>query len=90
VAHWSGRALAKALGISLRAVQRIWLANRLQPSASVPSGLSDPVLAAKAEDIVGLYMDLPCHPVVCRSTKGGAASPSESAHWSIKRQEQQS
>ena len=28
--HWTGRAMAKAVGISLRAVQRIWEANRLQ------------------------------------------------------------
>src|ERR1700732_3998400 len=29
--HWTGRAMAKAVGISLRAVQRLWEANRLQP-----------------------------------------------------------
>ncbi len=29
--HWTGRAVAKAAGISLRAVQRIWEAHRLQP-----------------------------------------------------------
>ncbi len=29
--HWTGRAMAKAVGISLRAVQRIWEANGLQP-----------------------------------------------------------
>jgi transposase len=29
--HWTGRALAKAVGISLRSVQRIWEAHRLQP-----------------------------------------------------------
>ena len=29
--HWTGRAMAKAVGISLRAVQRLWDAHRLQP-----------------------------------------------------------
>jgi transposase len=31
VTHWTGRAVARAVGISLRAVQRIWDAHRLQP-----------------------------------------------------------
>ncbi len=29
--HWAGRAMAKAAGISLGSVQRIWAAQRLQP-----------------------------------------------------------
>ena len=29
--HWTGRAMAKAVGVSLRAVQRLWDAHRLQP-----------------------------------------------------------
>jgi transposase len=29
--HWTGRAVAKVAGVSLRAVQRIWEAHRLQP-----------------------------------------------------------
>ena len=29
--HWTGRAMAKASGISLRSVQRIWEAHQLQP-----------------------------------------------------------
>jgi hypothetical protein len=29
--HWTGRAMATASGISLRSVQRIWAAHRLQP-----------------------------------------------------------
>ncbi len=29
--HWTGRAMAKAVGISLRSVQRIWQAHQLQP-----------------------------------------------------------
>lgn len=29
--HWTGRTMAAAAGISLRSVQRIWVAHRLQP-----------------------------------------------------------
>jgi hypothetical protein len=29
--HWMGRAMAKAVAVSLRAVQRLWDAHRLQP-----------------------------------------------------------
>ena len=29
--HWTGSAMAKAVGVSLRAVQRLWQAHRLQP-----------------------------------------------------------
>ena len=65
VTHWTGRAVAKAVGISLRAVQRIWEANRLQPHRlRTFKRSSDPAFAAKVEDIVGLYMDPPCHAVV--------------------------
>src|SRR4029077_17998584 len=29
--HWTGRAMSKAVGVSLRAVKRLWEAHRLQP-----------------------------------------------------------
>jgi transposase len=65
VTHWTGRAMAKAVGISLRAVQRIWQASRLQPHRLRTFKRSnDPAFASKVEDIVGLYMDPPCHAVV--------------------------
>jgi transposase len=65
VTHWTGRAVAKAVGISLRAVQRIWEASRLQPHRLRTFKRStDPAFAAKVEDIVGLYMNPPCHAVV--------------------------
>jgi len=65
VTHWTGRAMAQAVGISLRAVQRIWEAHRLQPHRLRTFKRStDPAFAAKVEDIVGLYMDPPCHAVV--------------------------
>jgi transposase len=63
--HWTGRAMAKVVGISLSAVQRIWQANRLQPHRLRTFKRSnDPAFASKVEDIVGLYMDPPCHAVV--------------------------
>ena len=65
VTHWTGRSVAKAVGISLRAVQRIWDANHLQPHRLRTFKRSnDPAFAAKVEDVVGLYMEPPCHAVV--------------------------
>jgi transposase len=63
--HWTGRAMAKAAGISLRSVQRIWAAHGLQPHRIRRFKLSkDPAFAAKLRDIVGLYADPPAHAVV--------------------------
>jgi hypothetical protein len=63
--HWTGRAMAKASGISLRSVQRIWQAHRLQPHRIRTFKRSnDPAFAAKLEDIVGLYMAPPKHAIV--------------------------
>ena len=63
--HWTGRMVAQAAGVSLRAVQRIWQANRLQPHRIRTFKTSrDPAFAAKVEDVVGLYMNRPVHAVV--------------------------
>jgi transposase len=63
--HWTGRAMAKTTGISLRSVQRIWRAHDLQPHRiRTFKRSSDPDFAAKLEDIVGLYVDPPKHAVV--------------------------
>jgi hypothetical protein len=63
--HWSGRAVAKAVGISVRALQRIREAHRLQPHRlRTFKTSSDPAFAEKVEDVVGLYMSPPCHAVV--------------------------
>ena len=63
--HWTGRAMAKAVGVSLRAVQRLWQAHRLQPHRIRTFKRSnDPEFAEKVENIVGLYMDPPKHAVV--------------------------
>jgi len=65
VTHWTGRAMAKATGISLRAVQRIWTAHDLQPHRLRTFKRSrDPQFATKMADIVGLYLDPPAHAVV--------------------------
>jgi hypothetical protein len=61
--HWTGRMVAKATGVSLSAVQRIWQAHRLQPHRIRTFKKSnDPAFAAKVEDIVGLYMTRPLTP----------------------------
>jgi transposase len=63
--HWTGRAVARAVGVSLSAVQRIWQAHRLQPHRIRTFKKSnDPAFADKVEDIVGLYMNPPAHAVV--------------------------
>jgi len=63
--HWTGRMVVDAVGISLRSVQRIWRAHRLQPHRIRTFKKSkDPAFAEKVEDIVGLYMNPPTHAVV--------------------------
>ena len=63
--HWTGRAMAKTVGISLGSVQRIWRAHKLQPHRLRTFKRSrDPEFAAKLTDIVGLYVDPPAHAVV--------------------------
>jgi tetratricopeptide (TPR) repeat protein len=63
--HWTGRAMAKAAGISLRSVQRIWAAHGLKPHRVRTFKLSnDPKFAAKVQDVVGLYVDPPEHALV--------------------------
>ena len=63
--HWTGRAMAKTMGISLRSVPRIWQAHDLQPHRTRTFKRSrDPGFAAKLADIVGLYVDPPAHAVV--------------------------
>jgi transposase len=60
--HWTGRAMGKAVGISLRSVQRIWQAHQLQPHRIRTFKRSrDPSFAAKLADVVGLYVDPPAH-----------------------------
>jgi hypothetical protein len=57
--------MAKAIGISVGSVQRIWRAHKLQPHRLRTFKRSrDPGFAAKLTDIVGLYVDPPAHAVV--------------------------
>ena len=63
--HWTGRAMARASGLSLRTIQRIWAAHKLQPHRVRTFKRSrDPAFARKLADVVGLYVDPPAHAVV--------------------------
>jgi hypothetical protein len=56
--HWTGRMLAKAVGVSLRSVQRILESHQLAPHRIRTFKLSnDPKFAEKLKDVVGLYVD---------------------------------
>src|SRR5436305_14639097 len=59
--HWTGRAMAKAIGISVGSVQHIWRAHQLQPHRLRTFKRSrDPSFATKLTDIVGLYIGPRC------------------------------
>ncbi len=63
--HWTGAAMAKAAGVSVSSVQRIWRAHGLQPDRIRQFKLSkDPAFVDKLRDVVGLYVDPPAHAVV--------------------------
>jgi transposase len=63
--HWTGAAMAKAAGISVSSVQRIWRAHGLRPYLVRRFKLSnDPQFAAKLKEIVGLYVNPPNHAIV--------------------------
>jgi transposase len=58
--HWSTRAMAKASGVSVSSVHRIWQAFSLQPHRVETFKLStDPQFVEKVRDIVGLYLNPP-------------------------------
>jgi hypothetical protein len=74
--HWTGRAVAKAVGISLRTVRRIWAAHRLQPHRiRTFKRSSDPAFAEKVTEIVGLYMSLCGRAVDRREVADPSARP---------------
>ena len=63
--HWTGAAMAKAAGISVSSVQRIWRAHGLRPHLVRCFKLSnDPQFTAKLKEIVGLYVNPPDHAIV--------------------------
>jgi transposase len=58
--HWSLRTMAKATGLSVTTVGRVWRAFGLQPHRAESFKLStDPLFAEKVRDIVGLYLAPP-------------------------------
>src|SRR6266853_595194 len=63
--HWTGAMMAKASGISVSAVQRIWRAHGLRPHKIEQFKLSnDPKFVDKLPDVVGLYVNPPAHAIV--------------------------
>src|SRR3977135_1098686 len=63
--HWTGALMAKASGVSVSSVQRIWRAYGLQPHRVQQFKLSnDPQFVDKLRDVVGLYVDPPAHAIV--------------------------
>lgn len=63
--HWTARAMAKAVGLGVVTVQRIWAAHGLSPHRWRTFKLSrDPAFVEKLTEIVGLYVDPPTHAVV--------------------------
>ena len=63
--HWSSRGMARACGLSVSSVQRIWRAFGLQPHRMENFKLStDPDFVAKVRDVVGLYVTPPAHAIV--------------------------
>ena len=63
--HWSSRGMARASGLSVSTVQRIWRAFGLQPHRLETFKLStDPDFVAKVRDVIGLYVSPPEHALV--------------------------
>jgi transposase len=63
--HWTGALMAKAAGLSVSSVHRIWRAHGLQPHRVRQFKFSnDPRFVDKLRDIVGLYVDPPAHAIV--------------------------
>lgn len=63
--HWSNRMMAKEVGISKMAVQRIWHTHQLKPHLVRTFKLSrDKNFLEKLHDVVGLYLNPPEHAVV--------------------------
>jgi hypothetical protein len=83
--HWSTRSMAKASGLSVSTVHRIWRAFSLQPHRSETFKLStDPLFVDKVRDIVGLYLNPPDHALVLcvdeKSQVQAGSHPAAAAH----------
>ena len=63
--HWTGQAMAKAMGVAISTVQKIWRVHGLAPHRFRQFKLSnDDAFVDKLQDIVGLYVNPPAHAVV--------------------------
>jgi len=63
--HWTARAMAKAVGLGVATVQRIWAAHGLAPHRWRVFKLSkDPAFVEKLHCVVRLYVAPPAHAVV--------------------------
>ncbi|HYN81608.1 MAG TPA: IS630 family transposase [Gemmatimonadaceae bacterium] len=63
--HWTAQAMARAVGLAVSTVQKIWKAHGLSPHRWRSFKLSnDPAFAEKLHDVVGLYVAPPAHAVV--------------------------
>ena len=63
--HWSGRLMAKTVGVHQSTVARLWKAHGLKPHRVAYFKIStDPEFVAKLRDVVGLYLDPPKRAVV--------------------------
>jgi transposase len=64
-ARWTCRQMARHVGLSKDAVQRLWAANDLKPHRTRTFKLSnDPHFEQKFWDVIGLYLDPPTRAVV--------------------------
>src|SRR3954453_14077592 len=81
--HWTGAAMAKATGVSVSSVQRIWRAHGLAPHRLRRFKLSnDPEFVPKLRDIAWIWLFSSAStsirrpmPWCCRSTRSTAPSP---------------
>jgi transposase len=65
ITHWSTRLLARELGVSRDTIARVWREYGVQPWRVATFKFStDPQLAAKVHDVVGLYLHPPERAVV--------------------------
>jgi transposase len=63
--HWTAQAMAKAVGLAVSTVQKIWRDHGLAPHRWRAFKLSkDPAFTEKLHGIVGLYVSPPAHAVV--------------------------
>ena len=63
--HWTAQAMARAAGLAVSTVQKIWKAHGLAPHRWRRFKLSnDPAFAEKLRDVVGLYVAPPARAVV--------------------------